>query len=286
MVKKLFSEQTMTYNLGTVFILTIGYFFIELLGGLYYNSLALLTDASFMAINITGQLIVLYVAKLSKRPADNNNTFGYERAKVLSGLFNGMLVGFVLFFVLVDSYNRIRNPQALDAGKVFYIALLGLLVNGFGLLKLYKSSGDINIKGAYILILNDALGSVGVIVSSVIIQLTGLYVMDAVTSIFIGLLVAYPIYSLLKGSIGILMEGTPVGMDIEGVRRFIGNGLDCIKQVKDLRVWVLTPEKTIMAARVRTDGQVCSRDEIKALKKRLESKFGFHDVYVEIYEEG
>ena len=169
---------------------------------------------------------------------------------------------------------------------MFYIALLGLLVNGFGLLKLYKSSGDINIKGAYILILNDALGSVGVIVSSVIIQLTGLYVMDAVTSIFIGLLVAYPIYSLLKGSIGILMEGTPVGMDIEGVRRFIGNGLDCIKQVKDLRVWVLTPEKTIMAARVRTDGQVCSRDEIKALKKRLESKFGFHDVYVEIYEEG
>lgn len=276
----------MTYNLGAVFILTTCYFFIELFGGLYYNSLALVTDASFMAINITGQLIVLYVAKLSKRPADNNNTFGYERAKVLSGLFNGMLVGFVLFFVLLDSYNRIKNPQPLDAGKVFYIALLGLLVNWFGLLKLYKNSGDINIKGAYLLILNDALGSVGVIISSVIIQLTNLYVIDAVASIFIGLLVAYPIYKLLKDSLGILMEGAPAGMDIEGVRRFIGDGLDCIKQVKDLRVWALTPEKTIMAARVRTDGQVCSRDEIKALKKRLESKFGFHDVYVEIYEEG
>jgi len=100
-------------------ILTVIYFFIELIGGLYYKSLALVTDASFMAINITGQLIALYAGRLAQRLPDKNKTFGYERAKVLSGLFNGMLVGFVLFYVLIDSYNRIMNPQPLDADKVF-----------------------------------------------------------------------------------------------------------------------------------------------------------------------
>ncbi len=272
-------------DLNAVFILTVIYFFIELIGGLYYKSLALVTDASFMAINITGQLIALYVKKLSKRPPDKNNTFGYERAKVLSGLFNGILVGFVLFYVLIDSYGRITNPRPLDADKVFYIAIIGLCVNGFGLFKLYKHSADINIKGSFLLILNDALGSVGVIVSSLIIKFTGLYVVDAITSIFIGLLVAYPTYILLKHSIGILMEGAPAGIDIETVRKFIYESFDYIKKVKDLHIWVLTPEKIIMAARIRTDGMVYNRGKVKALKRRLEKKFGFYDVYVEIYEE-
>ena len=158
-------------------------------------------------------------------------------------------------------------------------------MNGFGLFKLYKHSADINIKGSFLLILNDALGSVGVIVSSLIIKFTGLYVVDAITSIFIGLLVAYPTYILLKHSIGILMEGAPAGIDIETVRKFIYESFDYIKKVKDLHIWVLTPEKIIMAARIRTDGMVYSREKIKALKNRLEKKFGFHDVYVEIYEE-
>lgn len=175
-----------------VFALTFIYFFIELTGGLYCNSLALVTDATFMAINLVGQLIAIYAKRLSRKPPDKNQTFGYAGAKVLSGLFNGILVGFMLFYLLANAYRRITHPEPLDADKVFIIALIGLVVNGYGVFKLYEHSKDINIRGAFLFILNDALSSVGVIISSLIIKFRSLYVADAVASIVIGFLVAYP----------------------------------------------------------------------------------------------
>ncbi len=270
---------------GLIFILTLIYFFIELTGGLYYNSLALVTDAAFMAINLGGQLIAIYAKRLSRKPPDKNQTFGYERAKVLSGLFNGIMVGFMMFYVLANAYRRITHPEILDADKVLLIALIGLLVNGFGVFVLYEHSKDINIRGAFLFILNDALSSIGVIISSLVIKFTGLYVADAVTSIVIGLLVAYPTYFLLKDSIHILMEGIPQGIDVEKVEQFIYRNFDHAKKVKELHLWSLVPEKTIMAVKIRTEGRVYDREKIKTLKTILKDKFGIYDVYVEVYEE-
>jgi len=146
-----------------VLVVTIAYFFVELFGGLYYHSIALVTDASFMAVNISGQVIALWVTRIVRRRPDKVNTFGYERAKVLSGLFNGILVGFILFYVFTEAFQKIMNPQPIEADKVLIIAVIGLFANVFGLIQLYRYSKDINIKGALLLILNDALGSVGVI---------------------------------------------------------------------------------------------------------------------------
>jgi cobalt-zinc-cadmium efflux system protein len=270
---------------GLVFIITLVYFFIELIGGLYYNSLALVTDAAFMAINLVGQLIAVYAKRLSQRPPDKNKTFGYERAKVISGLFNGILVGFMLFYVLTDAYRRITHPEVLDADKVLIIALVGLLVNGYGVFKLYEHSKDISVRGAFLFILNDALGSVGVITSCIVIKLTGFYVADTVASIVIGLLVAYPTYFLVKDSIHILMEGIPTGVDVEKVEKFIYENFDHAKKVKELHLWAIVPEKTIMAVKIRTDGRFYDREKIKSFKKVLKEKFGIYDVYVEVYEE-
>jgi len=270
---------------GLVFILTLVYFFIELTGGLYYNSLALVTDAAFMAINLAGQLIAIYAKRISRKPPDKNQTFGYERAKVLSGLFNGILVGFMMFYVLSNAYRRITHPEILDADKVLLIAVVGLFVNGYGVVALFEHSKDINIRGSFLFILNDALSSVGVIVSSLVIKFGGLYVADAITSILIGLLVAYPTYFLLKDSIHILMEGIPPGIDVEKVEQFIYRNFDHAKKVKELHLWSLVPEKTIMAVKIRTEGRVYDREKIKTLKAILKDKFGIYDVYVEVYEE-
>ena len=270
---------------GLVFIITLFYFFIELIGGLYYNSLALVTDAAFMAINLVGQLIAIYAKRLSQRPPDKNKTFGYERAKVISGLFNGILVGFMLFYVLTDAYRRITHPEVIDSDRVLIIALVGLLVNGYGVFKLYEHSKDISVRGAFLFILNDALGSVGVIASCLVIKFTGLYVADAIASIVIGLLVAYPTYFLLKDSIHILMEGIPTGVDVEKVEKFIYENFDHAKKVKELHLWALVPEKTIMAVKIRTDGRFYDREKIKSFKTVLKEKFGIYDVYVEVYEE-
>lgn len=268
-----------------VFILTFVYFFIELVGGLYYNSLALVTDAGFMAIDLAGQLSAIYAGRLSRRPPDKYKTFGYERAKVLSGLFNGIFVGFMLFYVLTDAYRRISKPEFLDVDKVFIIAVIGLFVNGYGVFQLYKHSKDISVRGSFLFLLNDTLGSVGVIISSLIIKFTGLYVIDAVTSIVIGLFVAYPTYFLVKDSINILMEANPPGIDIKKVEKFIYENFDHAKNVKDLHIWALVPEKVIMAVRVRTEGKFYDREKIKGLKGLLQEKFRLYDVFVEVYEE-
>jgi cobalt-zinc-cadmium efflux system protein len=268
-----------------VFILTLVYFFVELLGGLYYNSLALVTDAGFMAIDLAGQLSAIYAGRLSRKPPDKYKTFGYERAKVLSGLINGILVVVMMVYVLTDAYRRISKPEVLDINRVFIIAVIGLFVNGYSVFQLYKHSHDISVRGSFLFLLNDTLGSVGVIISTLLIKLTGLYVIDAVTSIFIGLFVAYPTYFLVRDSLNILMEANPAGLDIKKVEGFIYENFDHAKHVKDLHIWALVPEKVIMAVRVRTEGKFYDREKIKSLKKLLQEKFRFYDVFVEVYEE-
>ncbi len=272
-------------GLTTVFWLTVFYFFIELAGGLHYNSLALVTDASFMAVNVIGQIMVNYVKRLSRLLPNKHLSFGYERAKVLSGLFNGTALGFMLFYVLVDAYHRIINPQPIESIPVLIVALLGLAVNVFNLIMLYTQSKDINIKGAFLLILNDTLGSVGVIVSALIIHWTGLYAADGITSILIGLLIVYPTYHMLRGSINILMEGIPKGIDLDEVERFLLGNFPRIVHVKDVHVWAIVPEKILLAAKVRTKGDIYRRDDIKELKQKVQSRFGFYDVYIEVYED-
>jgi cobalt-zinc-cadmium efflux system protein len=267
-----------------VLILTIAYFLIELFGGLYYRSLALVTDASFMAINISGQFIALYVGRLAQRLPNKNKTFGYERAKVLSGLFNGVLVGFLIFYVFIKAYDKIRNPEPLEADKVLLIAIIGFFVNAFGLIKLYKHSKDMNIKGALLLIFNDTLGSVGVIISSLIIWQTRLYFIDPLTGVVIGLLAAYPTYFLIKDSLQILMEGNPARIDTDDVEAFIYKNFADISNVKDTHIWGLSPEKIILAVRIRTSGSVYHRETMRMMKKHLREKFGFSDMYIEVYE--
>jgi cobalt-zinc-cadmium efflux system protein len=267
-----------------VLVVTSAYFFVELIGGLYYHSIALVTDASFMAVNISGQIIALWVTRLARRLPNKVNTFGYERAKVLSGLFNGILVGFILFYVLTEAVQKIMHPQPIEADKVLVIAVLGLFANAFGLVQLYKYAKDVNIKGALLLILNDTLGSVGVIGSAVIIRYTHLWIVDPLAGILIGCLAAYPTFFLIRDSVQILMEGNPAKIDVDDVSDFLHQTFPDIRNVKDMHIWGLSPEKIILVARVRTDGMVYHRNTMKLMKNLLREKFGFFDVYIEGYE--
>jgi cobalt-zinc-cadmium efflux system protein len=267
-----------------VLIVTIAYFFVELIGGLYYHSIALVTDASFMAVNISGQIIALWVTRIVRRQPDKINTFGYERAKVLSGLFNGILVGFILFYVFTEAFRNVMHPRPIEADKVLIIAIIGLFANAFGLVRLYRYSKDVNIKGALVLILNDTLGSVGVIGSAVIIRHTHLYVVDPLAGILIGCLAAYPTYFLIRDNIQILMEGNPAKIDVDDVEGFLRRSFPEIQHVKDMHIWGLSPEKVILVARIRTKGSGYGRDTMKLMKELLRRQFGLFDVYLEGYE--
>jgi len=152
---------------------------------------------------------------------------------------------------------------------------------------LYRYSQDVNIKGAFLLIFNDTLGSIGVIVSSVIIHFTRLYVVDPLTGMAIGCLAAYPTYFLLRDSVHILMEGNPGTIDADQVQAFLHRTFPAVLNVKDVHIWGLTPAKIILMARVRTDGTINHhRDMMKAMKRELKGTFGFFDVFIEGYEAG
>jgi cobalt-zinc-cadmium efflux system protein len=268
-----------------VLVVTIAYFFVELIGGLYYHSIALVTDASFMAVNISGQIIALWVTKIVRREPDKVNTFGYERAKVLSGLFNGILVGFILFYVFTEAFQKLMHPQPIEADKVLIIAIIGLFANAFGLIQLYRYSKDVNIKGALLLILNDTLGSVGVIGSAIIIRYTHLYFVDPLAGILIGCLAAYPTYFLIRDSVKILMEGNTAHIDADDVAGFLQRSFPDIHHVKDMHIWGLSPEKVILVARIRTSGSGYGRETMKLMKSLLRKQFGLYDVYIEGYED-
>ncbi len=197
----------------------------------------------------------------------------------------GSWSAFILFYVFTEAFQKILHPQPIEADKVLIIAVLGLLANAFGLLHLYKYSKDVNIKGALLLILNDTLGSVGVIGSAIIIRYTHLYYVDPLAGILIGCLAAYPTYFLIRDSVKILMEGNPAKIDIDDVAGFLRRSFPEIHLVKDMHIWGLSPEKVILVARIRTNGSGYGRDTMKMMKRFLREKFGFSDVYIEGYEE-
>ena len=171
------------------------------------------------------------------------------------------------------------------ADRVLFIGALGLLVNGIGLVRLYKDTHDINIRGAYLHVLTDALGSAGVVISSTVIYFTGLNIVDPITAVVIGLLVTYPAYALVGQSLTILMEGNPTVISPKKVENFIKQHHPYVMHVKDLHLWGLSPTKAILLARIRTDGRGCSREEIRTMKTTLMAQFGLYDIYLEVYQE-
>ena len=129
------------------------------------------------------------------------------------------------------------------------------------------------------------MGSIGVIISALIIRHTNLYFIDPLTAIIIGLMVAYPTYALVRDSVHILMEGTPARLDPEEVARYIHTNFPDIHQVKDLHIWGLSPAKIILLVRIRTNGTSYDRAGIRMMKQGLREKYGFSDIYLELYEE-
>ena len=163
--------------------------------------------------------------------------------------------------------------------EVLYIAILGLAVNGYGLYALKSELKDINIRGSFLHLLTDTLGSLGVIISSLVVAYTHFYQMDALAIVAIGVLVAYPTYFLIKDSLHILMEGAPQNIDLDDIKNFISN--DFNGKAEHVHIWALTPDKTIMVVRIRTSGKA----EVGSLKSALKSRFGFCDVFLETDEE-
>lgn len=258
-------DDVATRNLGWVLLLTGGFTVVEFFTGLLSGSLALLADAGHMLRDSVGLVVAYVMAQLSRRPSDQKATYGYRRYEVLGAFVNSLLLFGLLAFILVEAIRRFTQPEGIDGLLVLSIGVLGLLVNLVGIFLLRQgASENINIRGAYLEVLADALGSAGVIISGVVIMTTGWVYADGVVALAIALWMIPRTWALLRDAVRILLEATPRGLDVESLTHQIEK-LREVKRVHDLHVWSLTDSRHLMSVHIETDA-LPSESQVELLR--------------------
>jgi cation diffusion facilitator family transporter len=237
-------------RLVLVLVLTLGVMAAEIVGALISGSLALLADAGHMATDAAGIALALGAVTLAQRPARGRRTFGWQRLEILAAVANGLLLLVVAGYVLVEAVRRIGQPPQIDSGLMLAIAAVGLAVNLVSLAVLHRGrAASLNLRGAYLEVLADALGSLAVIVAAVVIATTGWTAADVVASVAIGCLVLPRAWHLLREALDVLLEAAPRGVSLDEVRKHI-LAVDGVLGVHDLHAWTITSGLPVLSAHV------------------------------------
>ena len=231
----------------------------EVIGGLIAGSLALLADAGHMLTDSTGLILALIAASLATRAATVKRTFGLQRAEVLAALGNALLLVGVAVWVLIKAVDRLREPVEIEAGLMLVVAAVGALANLAGLLVLRPAQAkSLNMRGAYLEVLGDLIGSLAVVVAAVVILLTGWMPVDAIVSLLIVVVIIPRAWALLREVVDVLLEATPRGVDLAEVRQHIKR-VPGVVDVHDLHAWTITSGVPVLSAHVIVD-QACIRE--------------------------
>jgi cobalt-zinc-cadmium efflux system protein len=241
----------------------------EVIGGLLSGSLALLADAGHMLTDSTGLIIALVAATLATRPATPARTYGLQRVEVLAALVNGLLLTGVAVWVLLRAIDRWNEPVEISSGLMLGVAVVGAIANLAGLLILRAGQSEsLNVRGAYLELLGDLLGSVLVIVAAIIITLTGFTRADSLASIAIFVLIIPRAWSLLREVVDVLLEATPRGVDLDIVRRHIEE-VPGVVSVHDLHAWTITSGVPVLSAHVVVDDACLEQGTTGRVLRRL-----------------
>jgi len=233
-----------------VLAITVSIMVAEVIGGLISGSLALLADAGHMLTDAAGVGLALLAAAFAARPATPERTFGYMRFEILAAVINALLLFGVAGFVLVEAVRRFSAPPELSTGVMLTVATVGLVANAGSLLLLRGGQqASLNMRGAYLEVLGDLLGSAAVIVAAIVIALTGFTQADAIASAAIGLMILPRTWALLREAVGVLLEATPKGVDLAEVRQHI-NQTPGVLDVHDLHAWTITSGLPVLSAHI------------------------------------
>ncbi len=239
-------EKPLWWALG----LTGAYLLVEVVGALWTNSLALLSDAAHMATDTLGLMIALTAVRLSRRPPDARRTYGYARLEALGAVANGLLLFAVGLYILWEAVERFRQPQSIASGGMMAVAAFGLVVNLIAMRLLSAGSGEsLNVKGAYLEVWSDMLGSLAVIAGGVLIHFTGWTLVDPVLAVLIGLWVLPRTWVLLREALNVLLEGVPKGIVLADVEQALRQHAG-VADVHDLHVWALASNRPALTAHV------------------------------------
>lgn len=229
--------------------LTGSFFIVEVCAGFITRSLAVLSDAGHMLSDLLALAISLYAASMSRKAPTAEKSYGYYRTEVLAALFNGLTLFMMIGFIYYEALQRVFQPVPVNGAGVILVGAAGLLINMIAAWMLHGRA-DLNLRGAYYHVMFDALGSVGALAAGILIQTTGWYPFDPILSFFIGGLVLYGSWKLIRDSVSILMESVPKHLDPAEIRKQV---LCCegVENIHDLHIWSIGLRSHAMSAHIK-----------------------------------
>ena len=275
----------------TAIYLTGFIFLVEVVGGFWTGSLALVSDAAHVFLDVFALGLSYGAIRLSSRPASLKHTYGLHRLEVLAALLNGVTLLAVSFGIFSEAYKRFMSPFEIKSGYMLIIASAGLLVNLYVARLLHKDSisegtheeNDINIHSAYLHVLGDAIASIGVIVGAIIIYSTGWSWVDPLVSLFIGVIILSGAFRVTRKAVHILLEGTPDHLDINRIKETLLT-INGIKDMHDLHVWNICSGHIALSAHLVSDaGSVIERDQILvSARSILQAEYNINHVTIQV----
>ncbi len=278
-------ESTPVPRLWMALGLTSAFMLAEVVGGVLTGSLALISDASHMLTDTTALAIALLAINVGRRPADILRTYGYARFEILAAAFNALLLLAVAFYILYEAYKRLYEPQQVASLGMLAIAVVGLLVNlvAMRILSGHKDK-SLNVKGAYLEVWADMLGSIGVIAGALLIWFTGWQWVDSALAVGIGFMVFPRTWVLLKECLNILLEGVPAGMNLVEVERAITT-VPGVASVHDLHLWAITQSKMSLSAHAVLDEGADAEAVRRLVEAKLQQQFDLHHTTLQMERE-
>jgi cobalt-zinc-cadmium efflux system protein len=265
--------------------LTGTYMIAEVVGALVTGSLALLADAAHMLTDVGGLALALLAIRFAAREATPQLTYGYLRTEVLSALTNAVVLLLLTVYILYEAYQRFLSPPEILSGPMLIVAAIGLVVNLISMRLLAGGSSEsLNVKGAYLEVLGDMLGSVGVIVAALIIMWTGWRLADPIMGAGIGLFIVPRTWTLLKQVTHILMEGTPPNVDLALLERKLMD-IPSVTTVEDLHVWTVTSGFDAMSCHLVVADTSLGREVLRQARVVLKTDFNIDHVTIQIEDE-
>jgi cobalt-zinc-cadmium efflux system protein len=254
----------------------------EAIGGWLANSLALLADAGHMLTDVAALSLTLAAIWFAARPATAKKTYGYYRLEILAAFVNGIALVLISLFVIYEAYERWQSPPDVKGGALIAIAVGGLLINLFCAWLLHGDhTHDLNMRGAWLHIMGDALGSVAAIVAGLLIVGFGWVWADAVGSVLISLIIIFSAWNLIKESVNVLLEGTPAHINLKAVSETIRE-TPHVTDVHDLHVWTITSGMEALSVHIIYDKEVSQSELLKSIRTKLHDEFGIDHLTIQM----
>ena len=263
--------------------LTSSFLVVELIAAWITSSLALLSDAAHMLTDVAALAIAVAAVRIARRPADKKRTFGYYRFEILAAAINALMLFAIAIYIGWEAWQRLREPYEVASLPMLLVAVIGLVVNLVSMRLLRAGSSEsMNMKGAYLEVWSDMIGSLGVMAAAALIWLSGWHWIDSVVGIGIALWVLPRTWTLLKEAINVLLQGVPSGIDMDELEAELSRA-DGVREVHALHVWSLSSGRPVLSAHLVVDPRILNDDTfLGKLNHTLEHRFGLRHTTVQL----